>query len=52
MTEEVDLRLSSMKPIFANWMIDLHAHISSCPSIIINGFQHAGIKGCIEQLTL
>ena len=28
----------------------LHAHISSRPSIIINGFRHAGIKGCIEQL--
>ena len=38
MTEEVDLRMSIMKPITAQWMIDLHAHISSHPSIIINGF--------------
>ena len=32
-----------------NLMID--AHFSSHPSIIMNGFQHAGIKACIEQLT-
>jgi len=50
MTEEVDLCMSIMKLITAQWMIDLHAHISSHPSIIINGFQHAGIKGCVEQL--
>jgi len=37
-----------MKPITAQWMIDLHAHISSHPSIVINGFQQN--KGCIEQL--
>ena len=49
-TEEVDHRMSIMKPITANWMIDLHAHFSSHPSIIINGFRHACIKGCVEQL--
>ena len=48
MTEEVDLRMSVMKPITANWMIDLYAHFSSHPGIIINGFRHAGIKACIE----
>ena len=42
--------MNTMKPITPNWTIDLHAHISSCPSIIINEFQRAGIKGCIEQL--
>ena len=47
MTEEMDLHMST---ITAQWMIDWHAHISSCQSIVINGFWHAGIEGYIEQL--
>ena len=44
--EEVDMRMSNMKPLTAHWMMDLHHHLASRPSIIINGFKAAGIKYC------
>lgn len=49
-TEEVDLRMSTMKPVTAQWMIELHSYIAARPTIIINGFRHTGIKDCIDQL--
>lgn len=49
-TEQVDLRMSTMKPVTAQCMIELHSHFAAHPSIIINGFRHIGIKGCIDQL--
>ena len=36
--EEVDMRMSTMKPLTAQWMIDLYNYISSKLDIIINGF--------------
>ena len=44
--EEVDMRMSNMKPLTAQWMMDLHRYLASRPSIIINGFKAAGIKNC------
>jgi len=35
--------MRSMKPLTAQWMIDLHHHLVSRPDIIINGFHAAGI---------
>ena len=42
-TEPVDMRLSIMKPLTAQWMIDLYHYFVSNPSIIVNGFHAAGI---------
>ena len=42
-TEPVDMRLSIMKPLTAQWMIELHQYFVSNPHIIINGFKGAGI---------
>ena len=36
--EEVDIRLSIMKPIMAQWMIDLYDYLVSRPDISINGY--------------
>ena len=36
--EPVDLRLTIMKPLGAKWMISLHKHFKSNPTIIQNGF--------------
>ena len=36
------MRMTTMKPITAQWMIDLHGYVSSRPSIVVNGFQAAG----------
>ena len=39
----VGMRISVIKPITARWMIDLHGYLSSRPSIIVHGFQAAGL---------
>ena len=41
--EDVDMRMSCMKPLTAQWMIDLHGHLAARPDIILNGFRAAGI---------
>ena len=49
MTEEVDMRMSVMKPLAAQWVVELHSYLAACPAIIINGFPSAGIVDCIRQ---
>ena len=49
MTEQVDMWMSVMKPLAAQWVIDLHSYLSARPAIIISGFRSAGIKDCIGQ---
>ena len=44
LNEEVDFKMSTIKPITAQWVIDLYAYLLSQPSIIVNGFQAAGLK--------
>lgn len=46
LNEEVNiwLGMTMMKPITAQWMIDLHPCLSSRPSIVVNGFWAAGLK--------
>ena len=39
----VDLRLSIVKPLGAQWMIKLYDYVKSKPDIIKNGFRGAGI---------
>lgn len=48
--EIVDLRLSIMKPLIANWCIDLFHHFASSPDIIINGFKAAGIVDALQDV--
>ena len=43
--QPVDLRLSVVKPIGAQWMIDLYDYLIANPSIITHGFKHVGISG-------
>ena len=40
----VDLRLSIVKPLGAQWMIKLYDYLKSKPDIIKNGFKGAGIS--------
>jgi len=37
------LRLSVIKPIGAQWMIELYYYLKDHPQIIINGFKEVGI---------
>ena len=46
--EPVDLRMSLMKPLGAQWIISLCDYLSSHPDIIVNGFKQAGISGILE----
>lgn len=46
--EEVDMRLSIMKPLSARWLIDMHKYFVDHPSIIVNGFHRAGIVDAIN----
>ena len=45
----VDLRLSVMKPIGAQWMVKLYHYFKSKPEIITNGFKAAGIISILES---
>ena len=49
MTEQVDMWMSVMKPLAAQWVIDLRSYLSARPAIIVSGFRSAGIKDCIGQ---
>ena len=39
----VDMRLSTIKPVHATWLIEAYNYIKSRPEIVINGFKAAGI---------
>lgn len=41
--KSVDLRLSIVKPLGAQWMIALYDYFKSKPEIAKNGFKEAGI---------
>ena len=45
--EPVDLRLSNMKPLGAQWMVELFNYFKAKSSIIGNGFKAAGIADCL-----
>ena len=45
----VDLRLSVVKPLGAQWMIVLYDYLKSKPDIIQNGFRAVGIEDCISS---
>jgi hypothetical protein len=44
----VDLRLSIMKPLGAQWLISFHEYMCSRPSIVFNGFRAAGIADILN----
>ena len=48
--EEVNLRLSVMKPMVANWCIDLFQYLVNKPDFIINGFKAAGIVEILNDI--
>ena len=45
--EEVDMRLSRMKPLSAKWVIEMAEYFTTRPEIILNGFSAAGILGLL-----
>jgi len=46
--QPVDLRLTKMKPLGAQWLFDLYYHFKANTSIIHNGFKAAGIVDCLK----
>ena len=39
----VDLKMSTMKPLSARWLVSLHDYITGNQSIVVNGFKAAGL---------
>ena len=46
--EPVDLCLSKIKPLEAQWLLELYDHFKANPSVIVNGFKAAGITDCLS----
>ena len=46
--EPVDMRLSIMKPLVANWAIEMYKEFVSRPNVLINGFRKAGIHAILN----
>ena len=46
--QPVDLRLSFVKPIGAQWVIELYDYLKGHPNIISNGFKHVGITEALD----
>ena len=44
----VPLKLSVIKPIHGKWLLGLYDHLKSSPTMIIKGFEMAGIKEALE----
>ena len=44
----VDLHLSTIKPIGAEWIKSMFYYFSNKPEIIRNGFKHVGITGVLN----
>ena len=47
--EPVDLRLSIMKPLGAQWLVKLYDHFKAKSSVIYNGFRASGIVDCLKS---
>ena len=45
----IDLKLSTMKPLGANWLIEIHDYFKKRPEIIMNGFKAAGIVDVLKS---
>ena len=46
--QPVDLRLSTVKPFGAEWIMSVFRYFSSNPDIIKNGFRHVGISEALK----
>ena len=44
----INTKLKTMKPLSVQWMMSFHTHICNNPSIICNGFKHAGITDILD----
>ena len=46
----IQFPMSQMKPLGAQWLIELHQHMLTCPETIRNGFKAAGISNALVKL--
>ena len=44
----IDLKLSTMKPLGAQWMIKLQDYLKTKPEFLVNGFKAVGIVECLS----
>lgn len=46
----IQFPMSQMKPLGAQWLIELHQHMLTCTETIRNGFKAAGINDALAEL--
>ena len=47
-TQPIDMRLSIMKPLSAQWLLSMFDHFKQRPDISRHGFDASGITGCLK----
>ena len=47
-THPVDMRLSIMKPLSAQWLLSMFDHFKKHPEIVLHGFHASGINDCLK----
>ena len=49
---KVDIRLSTLKPIHENWIVQYYMHMKRCQSITKSGFQATNLDAVIDAEAL
>ena len=47
-THPVDMRLSIMKPLSAQWLLSMFDNFKEHPEIVLHGFHASGITDCLK----
>ena len=47
--EPIDLSLSVLKEVGAQWLVDMAQYFSNNPDIVVSGFFRAGLQGLLAQ---
>lgn len=45
----IDLKLTTIKPLSASWLVSLYDYFKNKPNLIRNGFKEAGIIDCLSS---
>ena len=48
---EIDLRMSIIKPLHAQWLVNIYTYFTSASHVILKGWKKAGISGLLDGTT-
>ena len=46
---KVDVRLSTIKPLHARWIIDMYKHLKDSKELVLSGFRKAHISEAVSE---